>query len=264
MTELASHLRHRGLLNQKQRWWLLFCACAIVSVLGLLNLAAGGAQAVVGKIAFFFFFPGVIVAAIQLRPHEVPQRSPDRFVVTGSRWACVSYTVICGFWACGGVLLYLQRPEIAVLAIPFVGLCTFGYFVALGYCFENKPAIVIDSQGFFDRSLRTGTIPWKNIRSARIRNVQGTNVISLDIDDVGVLMTRLSPTERMISRIDQIVGFELLHLGMVQMDADYIDEALDYILSKCGDKNQSGQFDMLLSHLAVEEDDSNTDQAGPL
>jgi hypothetical protein len=95
--------------------------------------------------------------------------------------------------------------------------------------------MVIDDEGFLDRSLGVGRIPWSEITGAAIETVQGTDVIALQLKDPEALLSRRTPAQVWASKVNQVVGFELLHLGIVKIDATYLDEALDFILARCGD-----------------------------
>ena len=235
------------IFGPRRRWIFILEACVVVTLLGFLTSLPGGPQGWIGVAAIAFFLPGVPIALLQIVKSRPVARTRDSFVVRRAQWTAVSYVFLCGGWICGLLILMVHRPEVSIVARPLIALCTVGLVVSLGLFVDTRPLLVIDDKGFFDRSLGLGTIPWSEITGASITSQNGTNVISLELRDPAVLLSRISPARQFLNRVHQYVGFELLHLGLVSLDAAYIDEALDFILARCaGTPVEAASFDDVL------------------
>ena len=221
------------IFGPRRRWIFILEACVVVTLLGFLTSLPGGPQGWIGVAAISFFLPGVPIALLQIVKKRPVARTQDSFVVRRAPWTAVSYLFLCGGWICGLLILMVHRPDVAIVARPLIALCTVGLVVSLGLFIDTRPLLVIDDKGFYDRSLGLGVIPWSEITGASITSQNGTNVISLELRDPTGLLSRISTSRQFLNRVHQYVGFELLHLGLVSLDAAYIDEALDFILARC-------------------------------
>ena len=232
--------------HPRWKWVALFLISELVTLLGLLHVATGGAMAWMGWTAAAFFAPGMAVGIIQLcRPRPV-FRLENEFVVRRSSWSSLAYLAVCSGWFVGSVLLLGHRPEAAFVAWPLIYLCAFGALLALIQFFDTRPLMIIIERGFFDRSLGVGYIPWKEIQGASIQPVQGTDVICLALANPERVLGKRTGWQRFVSRLNQLAGFELLHLGVVRMDAAYTDQALDFILARCGAGSEADPYQELL------------------
>lgn len=233
----------RGIVFQPHRRWVFFLeACIVVTLLGLLLTVTGARDGWVGLAACAFFSPGIPISLAQIFKRRPVTRDRSRFVIAKSSWGAVSYLFLCAGWIVGGVLLLKNRPETAPVTLALIGICAFGLFISLWQFFDRRPLMVIDDEGFLDASLGIGVIPWSEITGAAIETVQGTDVIALQLKNPEKLLSQRTKSQEWISRINQVVGFELLHLGIVRIDAAYLDEALDFILARCGDSHQEDSF----------------------
>jgi len=216
-----------------------------VTLLGILNAVYFAEHAWIGWMAVAFFGPGVLLSGIQiLKPAPVTKNS-DAFVVRRSSWAAISYLLLCSGWMVGGLILLTHKPETAWISFTFSYLCAFGIVLSLWQFFDPRPLVVINERGYYDRSLGIGLIPWSSINGAQIKTVQGTEVISLELKFPELVMSERSIWQKLDSQINQIVGFELMHLGVVRINALYIDEALDFILAKCATQSELDKYSAL-------------------
>ncbi len=232
--------------HPRWKWVALFLICELITLLGLLHGVGGESLAWMGWTAAAFFGPGMAVSFIQLcRPRPV-FRVENEFVVRRSGWSALAYLAVSSGWFVGSVLLLSHRPDAAMIGWPLVYLCAFGALMSLIQFFDSRPLMIINERGFYDRALGIGYIPWSEITGACIKPVQGTDVICLALKNPERLLGHRSSWQRVVSVMNQFAGFELLHLGMVRMDAAYTDQALDFILARCGSTGETDPYQDLL------------------
>jgi len=222
----------------EKKWMAILVVSMVVSLLGLFNAWKGGSHYWLGWVVVSFFAPGICIALIQMYRPRVASERRQGFVIKKSPWAAISYLILCGCWFLGLMYLGIMRPEALWIIAALMFLCALGTLAALWQFFDPRPITVINEDGFYDRNLRVGTIPWSQITGAAISIVQGTEVISLQVKDPKLLCRKQSAA-RLFDWLDQLVGFELLHLGLIRLDADFMDEALDYILARCASSVES-------------------------
>jgi len=232
--------------HPRWKWVSLFLLCELITILGLLHGVNGGVLGWMGWTAAAFFAPGMAVSVIQLcRPRPV-FRVENEFIVRRSGWSALAYLAVSSGWFVGSVLLLSHRPDAAMVGWPLVYLCAFGALMSLIQFFDSRPLLIINERGFYDRALGIGYIPWSEITGASIKPVQGTDVICLALKDPSRLLGHRSAWQRVLSAMNQLAGFELLHLGMVRMDAAYTDQALDFILARCSTPSEPDPYQDLL------------------
>lgn len=216
----------------QKKWAGVLAVSMTVTLLGAFNALQGGANYWLGWTVAAFFAPGVCIALIKIC-HPRPQTCQrDGFVIRKSAWAAISYMVLCAGWFLGLMYAGVMRPDALWIIVPLMFMCALGVLAALWQFFDPRPITVINEKGFYDRNLRVGTIPWSEVAGASVAVVQGTEVICLKVKNPDLLAQKES-MEKVLSWLDQVVGYELLHLGLVKLDAEHIDQALDYILARC-------------------------------
>lgn len=229
-----------GMNIKQKRWAFVLGLSLMVSLLGIFNVLVSGPNFWLGWSVVAFFSPGVWVALIQMyqpRPHS---KHRDGFVIKKSAWTAICYMIICASWLLGLMYMAVMRPDALWLITVLMFVCALGMLVSLWQFFDPRPITVINETGFYDRNLRIGTIPWSEITGASIAIVQGTEVISLRVTNPD-LLARREVSDKLLGWLDQVVGFELLHLGLVKMDTKYMDEALDYVLARCAGHGEESQ-----------------------
>ena len=215
--------------NPKSKWRFLLLASTVISLLGLHLTLRSATEAWLGKTVLAFFLPGIVVSIMFLVKKNPAIRMKSEFVVRNSSWTSIAYIFLCSGWLIGSLLLMNNRPESAGIAVILAYICAFGLVVSFWQLLDSRPIVRIDDKGYFDRSLGVGVIPWDEIAGAHIEDVQGTEVLKVDL----VNPEKFSIPETLSRKLDRLFGFELLHLGIVRMDVAYLDEALDFVLERC-------------------------------
>ena len=212
----------------------MLMASGIITILALSNVLIGKLDEWFAWVILGFCAPGIIVSEIQLHRPRPKSAHKNGYVVRRSAWTAICYMIVCAGWLIAVLNIGIHHPEADLVVKLLMFSCAAGLVVSFWRFVDPEPMIVIDERGYFDKSLEIGTIPWSKISGAKIVNHQGAEVISVEVTDQSILEPKQNLANRYKRKLDRLVGFELLHLGIVELDAAHIDQALDYVLSHCG------------------------------
>ncbi len=224
------------------RWAGYSFVLASIATLGVLDALFFVESGWIGWVTAALIGPTAVVAALQIVKPTPTTRNKDEFITKRSSWAAISYLLLCSGWLIAGLLILTHKPETAWLSFTFSYLCAFGILISLWQFFDQRPLLRINDQGYYDRMSGMGMIPWSAIRGAQIISKQGTELILLELKDPGTFLSKRSLWQRFNSRVNKFMGFELMHLGLVRMQALYIDEALDFILARCASQTEEDKY----------------------
>jgi hypothetical protein len=153
----------------------------------------------------------------------------EKIVIRTSRIKAVLLTLVSIAFVAGGFFILLSSKDGAASrrgvpakvagwgAIVFFGGCSLvGFMQVLDSC----PRLVIDDEGVFDRTLRSGKIPWTDIMGARLQTISSQPFICLDLRDEERYLAAISPTRRALVAANRALGFSAFSLNLSQVDAD--------------------------------------------
>jgi hypothetical protein len=76
-------------------------------------------------------------------------------------------------------VLYLLERKWSVELVAGLAFCVLVFPALIIKSRDKRPCIIINDEGFFDRRLHTGIIPWSDIKAFKVVNVHGTKCIGL-------------------------------------------------------------------------------------
>lgn len=89
------------------------------------------------------------------------------------------------------------------------GVCA---FVLSRRLIDQRPRIVIDSDGVFDRALGLDTIPWDDIANAHALSLFGKDFIGLKLRNTEYWIARMSFVQRYIAHSNRRLGFSPINV----------------------------------------------------
>jgi hypothetical protein len=95
------------------------------------------------------------------------------------------------------------------ICLLVAGIC--GY-VLTSCMFDQRPRIVIDRDGVFDRALGVGPIPWSDVRSAQALTLLGKDFIRLDLYNTEYWVAQMPLSKRFIADANRRFGFAALNV----------------------------------------------------
>lgn len=144
------------------------------------------------------------------------------------------------FVACGIMVLYVRQDLFSVIigwsCISFFGL---GTLVFLKRLFDNRPRIVIDQYGIFDRTLGVGIIEWQDIERIYTNSIMGSDFISLVLSDNDKYLRRTNKPLAKLFKFNKILGFETINLNLsgINTNSKEVFDSLVKQLTKIKIKN---------------------------
>lgn len=144
------------------------------------------------------------VERIVIRPGRVPLKLP----------------LICVAFVAGGAFLIANGDIIAgTLGVVFFGLCLVGFVILEGRRMLGRPVLVIDDEGYLDRSslVAPGRVAWSEVRRVRIESVTGQRFLAVEPADPEAIMTRATRMRRWLMRLNRGMGFEVLNIAEVML-----------------------------------------------
>lgn len=119
----------------------------------------------------------------------------------------------------GGIFLLVigDEPWIAWMNIIFFGG---GALVFARQIADNRPRLVIDARGVYDRTLNVGVIEWPDIVDATTRRIQGNAFICLHLRDPAKYTAHLSPMMLRMVEMNRKLGFTELSLNLSGTNVD--------------------------------------------
>lgn len=231
---------------KSRQWPFILLASSVLCTLGFIGAWHGGRHYWLAISMLGLFLPGIPVAILQMIKPKPRSRSRNGFIVSRSPWTAICYLFVASSWLLTSLFFGSHLPAAQPIAIIFVLLSSVGVVIGLWQFFDQRPLIRINEQGYYDRSLHSETIPWSQVVGAEIKNLDGCDFISIKLKDPTLVQRSPSILAQAHRKLESLVGAELYQLGFVQLDAQYIDEALDYILARCASQEEHGDFEALL------------------
>jgi hypothetical protein len=198
-------------------------------VISLLFVSAGafllwrGQDPAIAWIGILFFGGCAIVACWETWQSRIKKtRSLECFDTDGERRTLVvksnvaHYVVFtmggAGFTLAGGLMIATGNQ-------PFVGWLTAGFFgpgtlLLFWQIIDQRPRLVIDSDGVIDRTLGIGRIVWADVEWAYLGSVHGNDFICLVLRDPSVYLQRVSWLRRNLMNANTALGFSELNLNL--------------------------------------------------
>ena len=167
----------------------------------------------------------------------------ETIIIKGARWKTLLFLFISLAFVGTGTLI------IATGKNALVGWASVLFFGAGGLVFvwqlvDARPRLIINNQGIMDRTLGVGVIPWKEIRDAYKRSINGNDFICLELYNPEPYWQKLSAVKRAMSSANRTLRFTdfSLNLSLAAVNAD---EVLELILKKCMEHqlNAGGRFE---------------------
>ena len=139
-----------------------------------------------------------------------------------------------GFVA-GGIFILLKGGPAWV---GWMSIIFFGSMVPLfGWqIFDNRPRLVIDELGVYDRTLGISKIDWQDIDGAYLKSIHGNDFICLQINNVEKYLGQLTPIKRAATNANEKLGFTPLSLNLSAISADS-NQILELVLKMSASKN---------------------------
>jgi hypothetical protein len=102
--------------------------------------------------------------------------------------------------ACVAVAYFLTRTwSIELIAAIVFSLVAMPALMVISS--DKRPCIIISNDGFFDRRLKTGVIPWPDIKALSVTNVHGSKCIGFQFYDEHKYLGHVSWLTRMCAYI---------------------------------------------------------------
>ncbi len=106
--------------------------------------------------------------------------------------------------------------RVAGLVIAAAGLCAVVF--AARRLSDRSPQIVISEDGFLDRRLPIGVVPWTEIAGASVIKASRQKFVTLQLRDPEMFLHSLSDLSRRLGRFQSSVGLGDLPVGCVGLD----------------------------------------------
>ena len=125
----------------------------------------------------------------------------ERLVIGNSRIKGVVLTFgSLGFVVVGAFILINGDGDdrwIGWMSVAFFGDCS---LTGLWMLFDQRPRIVVDDNGIYDRTLGVGQIPWSEIDDAYIQSIKGNDFICLELRNQHEYLERMSAVNRSMAK----------------------------------------------------------------
>ncbi|HEX3386252.1 MAG TPA: STM3941 family protein [Mucilaginibacter sp.] len=153
-----------------------------------------------------------------------------------SKWKAIRLILLCLPWVL--VCLYLINKNDS--SIGCFGLCFFGLGIPIGLfnLLDNRPRIIINEIGIFDRLAYKDFINWEIIKDAYLKKLQTsrlsqTSFICLVVDEDTLDHLKINKTRRAMNTLSKNMGFQELNLEIGQLnkvDPGYLLEFIKAML----------------------------------
>lgn len=109
----------------------------------------------------------------------------------------------------------------------FWGFVTLVYLVRI---FDRQPRLIIDSEGVYDRTLKTGIIKWYDIKNVYLQKIGESRFICFIVDDEEKYLLGNHQESKKVSAIKEHLGMETININIDGLDID--EKELIKILKK--------------------------------
>jgi hypothetical protein len=139
-----------------------------------------------------------------------------------------------GLLAMGMLASYFRSGSIRYSGPVLVGLSIIFSFVSLKRGIAAKPQIMIDSEGINDLRLGIGVLPWSAIKSSKIYQAYGAQLILLSLSTPQVFVSKLSFFNRTMFK-----WYALDNSGDIVLDMSSLRADIPRVLSIIQEHEQS-------------------------
>jgi hypothetical protein len=150
-----------------------------------------------------------------------------------------SVFVIIGFWQ--------LESEHTPLWMAYSSICFFGLGVIVGlfHLLDDRPQIVINEVGIFDRMGQKEMINWEIIKDAYLLNISGQPFICVVVDEKFKPSKKKGSFYRKVANLSEFIGAQEINISLGQLNVDY-QKLTDFIL-QMRSATKSDKNDMLKS-----------------
>lgn len=115
--------------------------------------------------------------------------------------------------------------------IAYSGICFFGLGILVGlfHLFDDRPQIIINEIGIFDRMGHKEIINWKIIKNAYLINISGQPFISIAVDEKYKPSKKKGKFYRKVAKLNESIGAQEINISLGQLKVDY-QKLTDFIL----------------------------------
>lgn len=134
-----------------------------------------------------------------------------------------SVFVIIGLWQ--------LESEHTPLWIAYSGIFFFGLglLVGLFHLLDDRPQIIINEVGIFDRMSHKEMINWEIIKDAYLINIAGQPFICIVVDEKFSPSKKKGKFYRKVAKLNEFVGAQEINVSLGQLNVDY-QKLNDFIL----------------------------------
>jgi hypothetical protein len=102
-----------------------------------------------------------------------------------------------------------------VVIIGYIGAIFFisASIVLLRMFLDRRPRLILDSNGLFDRTMKTPRIPWNTILSMELRTIRGSSFICLELTDEDQRLEALPPLKRLTALANRSIGVGVFNVN---------------------------------------------------
>jgi hypothetical protein len=112
-----------------------------------------------------------------------------------------------------------------------VGFFGLGLLVFPFAFFRTGPQVIIDENGIEDRRWKLGVIPWEDIRSLSILEIQSTKMLAIDLVDPDKYLARLPKRSKWLASVNRALGLPTFAISFAGLTPG-IKEVSDFLDSK--------------------------------
>lgn len=136
-----------------------------------------------------------------------------------------------GLVAYGIFLIFEGKPSNLWLGWMWVAFFGAGVLFFAKQLLDDRPRVVLDEIGVFDRTLGLERIPWSEIAGAYVRSAQGSAFVCLELRDADRWTRKLSRTRQALVATNVKLGFQPLNINLSGTAVDP-GLVLDVVLKK--------------------------------
>lgn len=154
----------------------------------------------------------------------------EDLVISNSKFKHIPLLLGClGFVVAGFFCISIGRPEIGWPSIIFFGS---GIPLFIYQMLDNRPKLVINSQGIVDRRWKIRGIAWQDIQSTQVVSIGEQKFLGLHLKDEMKYLNELSALQRKIAEMNRTFNLPAfcIHLSQLNLDASQIVELINKYL----------------------------------
>jgi hypothetical protein len=143
----------------------------------------------------------------------------ERVVIRPGRVQLKLLLICVAFVATGAFLIANGDIIAGTLGVVFFGLCLVGFVILEGRRMLGRPVLVIDDEGYLDRSslVAPGRVAWSEVSRVRIESVTGQRFLAVEPKDPEAIMARATRMRRWLMRLNRGMGFEVLNIAEMML-----------------------------------------------